>query len=96
MNTDSGQSDYVAIDATGVPVVPRESVGRTGKDGPAKTAAKSVRGADREPGCTQYVRGPVRVLSHAADADGGRCRVGRNGHAPVAIRGRFDLTCVTR
>ena len=28
---------YVAIDATGVPVVPREVSGRAGKDGPAKT-----------------------------------------------------------
>jgi len=28
---------YVAIDATGVPVVPRELVDRAGKDGPAKT-----------------------------------------------------------
>jgi len=28
---------YIAIDATGVPVVPRELSGRAGKDGPAKT-----------------------------------------------------------
>ncbi len=50
-------------------------------------AAKSMCGADRQPGCTHYVRGPVRVLSHAADTDGSRCGVSWNGHSPVVVRG---------
>ena len=58
---------YVAIDATAVPVVPRELVGRAGKDGPAKTrdvklacvftqTTVDAEGyAVRDPGSTSYV-----------------------------------------
>jgi len=58
---------YVAIDATGVPVVPRDLEGRAGKDGPAKTRevklacvfTQSTVDADgyavRDPSSTSYV-----------------------------------------
>lgn len=68
---------YVAIDGTGVPVVPRELVDRAGKDGPAKTRevklacvfTQSTVDAEgyavRDPGSTTYV-GAIETAAHFA------------------------------